>query len=66
MNLELIEKLTSKPELYERGSSVMWTDPHISKKFIDNVLPDMNDNWNGDDVTFCVSRKEQELTPHNT
>lgn len=35
MNFELIRKLSEKPKLYERGSSVMWTDPHISKQLLE-------------------------------
>jgi SAM-dependent methyltransferase len=41
MNIELIKKLSSKPGLYEKGSSVMWTDPHISKKLLElHINPD--------------------------
>ena len=34
MNIELIKKLSKKPQLYEKGSSVMWTDPYISKQLL--------------------------------
>jgi len=41
MNIERIKKLSSKPKLYEKGSSVMWTDPHISKKLLElHLNPD--------------------------
>lgn len=41
MNIELIKKLSDKPQLYEKGSSVMWTDPYISKQLLDlHVNPD--------------------------
>ncbi len=41
MNIELIKKLSSKPKLYEKGSSVMWTDPYISKKLLElHINPD--------------------------
>lgn len=35
MNIELLKKLSGKPQLYENGSSVMWTDPHISKQLLE-------------------------------
>lgn len=41
MNIERIKKLSSKPKLYEKGTSVMWTDPHISKKLLElHINPD--------------------------
>lgn len=35
MNFELMRKLSEKPKLYERGSAVMWTDPHIAKQLLE-------------------------------
>jgi len=35
VNFQLIYKLADKPQLYEKGTSVMWTDPHISKQLLD-------------------------------
>jgi len=35
MNIELIKKYSNKPQLYEKGSSVMWTDQHISKQLLE-------------------------------
>lgn len=41
MNFELIKKLADRPQLYEKGSSVMWTDPHISKQLLElHINPD--------------------------
>lgn len=41
MNIELIKKLSGKPQLYEKGSSVMWTDPYISKQLLElHINPD--------------------------
>jgi 2-polyprenyl-3-methyl-5-hydroxy-6-metoxy-1,4-benzoquinol methylase len=41
MNIELIKRLTNKPKLYEKGSSIMWTDPYISKQLLElHVTPD--------------------------
>jgi len=41
MNIELIRKLSDKPQLYEKGSSVMWTDPYISKQLLElHINPD--------------------------
>lgn len=41
MNIELIKKLSNKPQLYEKGSSVMWTDPYISKQLLElHINPD--------------------------
>jgi hypothetical protein len=54
MNIELIHKLTHKPRLYEKGNSVMWTDPYISKQLLE-LLPD-SDCWNGENVTFYLSK----------
>lgn len=34
MNIEQIIKLGAKPGLYEQGTSVMWTDPHISQQLL--------------------------------
>jgi ubiquinone/menaquinone biosynthesis C-methylase UbiE len=35
MNIELISNLVTKPKLYEKGTSIMWTDPHISKELLE-------------------------------
>jgi len=43
MNIELIKKLSNKPQLYEKGSSVMWTDPYISKQLLELHLNPEND-----------------------
>ena len=43
MNFNLIEKLSKKPQLYERDSSVMWTYPYISKQ-----LPELHLNPESD------------------
>mgnify|MGYP000990092717 CR=1 FL=1 len=43
MNIELIEKLSKKPQLYEKGSSVMWTDPYISKQLLELHINPEND-----------------------
>jgi SAM-dependent methyltransferase len=43
MNIELIKKLSTKPQLYEKGSSVMWTDPHISKQLLELHINPEND-----------------------
>jgi SAM-dependent methyltransferase len=41
MNLKLIKTLSGKPGLYEKGSSIMWTDPHISKQLLEmHINPD--------------------------
>jgi 2-polyprenyl-3-methyl-5-hydroxy-6-metoxy-1,4-benzoquinol methylase len=43
MNIELIKKLSNKPQLYEKGSSVMWTDPYISKQLLELHINPEND-----------------------
>jgi SAM-dependent methyltransferase len=43
MNFELIKKLANKPNLYDKGISVMWTDPYISKQLLDLHLSPDND-----------------------
>lgn len=43
MNIEVIQKLANKPELYEKGSSIMWTDPYISKQLLELHINPAND-----------------------
>lgn len=43
MNFELIKSLASKPKLYAKASSVMWTDPYISKQLLELHLNPDND-----------------------
>ena len=43
MNIELIKKLVKAPQLFEKGSSVMWTDPHIAKQLLKLHLNHEND-----------------------
>ena len=43
MNIERIKKLSNKPQLYEKGSSVMWTDPYISKQLLELHINPEND-----------------------
>lgn len=41
MQLELIQKHTNKPRLYEKGTSVMWTDPYIARQLLElHINPD--------------------------
>jgi len=41
MNIELIKKLSNKPQLYEKGTTVMWTDPYISQQLLElHLNPD--------------------------
>src|SRR5574344_426574 len=41
MDFSRILRLSKKPEPYESGTSVMWTDPYISKKLLDlHINPD--------------------------
>jgi len=35
MNIHHFQQLTAKPELYQKGSSAMWTDSHISKQLLE-------------------------------
>ena len=43
MNIELIKKLSDKPRLYEKGTSVMWTDPYISTQLLNLHINPEND-----------------------
>lgn len=43
MKIERIIKLSKKPQLYEQGTSVMWTDPHISKQLLELHINPEND-----------------------
>jgi ubiquinone/menaquinone biosynthesis C-methylase UbiE len=41
MNIDLIKKLSNKPQLHEKGSSIIWTDPYISKQLLElHLNPD--------------------------
>ena len=43
MNIQEIIKQTQKPALYEKGSAVMWTDPHISEQLLQiHLHPDLD------------------------
>lgn len=35
MDLDKLQQAAQRPELYEPGDSVMWTDPHVSKKLLE-------------------------------
>jgi len=35
MNIEKLNIATQKPQIYEKGNSVMWTDKHISEKLLE-------------------------------
>jgi len=43
MNIKLVDKLAGKPQLYEKGTSVMWTDPYISERLLELHLNPNND-----------------------
>lgn len=43
MNIKLLKKLAEKPKLYEKGTAVMWTDPHISKQLLKMHIDPDND-----------------------
>ena len=43
MNFSLIKELTDRPKLYDKGTSVMWTDPYISKQLLELHLNPEND-----------------------
>jgi ubiquinone/menaquinone biosynthesis C-methylase UbiE len=41
MNIEKLKYLSGKPELYEKGTSIMWIDSHISKQLLElHINPD--------------------------
>ncbi|KAA3624003.1 MAG: class I SAM-dependent methyltransferase [Bacteroidetes bacterium] len=43
MKITEIVSLTEKPNLYEKGTSFMWTDPHISKQLLQvHLNPDID------------------------
>jgi len=43
MDIKEIIKQTQKPALYEKGSAVMWTDPHISEQLLQiHLHPDLD------------------------
>lgn len=43
MNIELVKKFSSKPRLYDKGISIMWTDPYISKQLLELHINPNND-----------------------
>lgn len=44
MNIKQIKRQSDKPRLYEKGSSVMWTDPYISKQLLELHINPENDS----------------------
>ncbi|MGD2034506.1 MAG: hypothetical protein PVF73_05580 [Bacteroidales bacterium] len=41
MNIESLKEITKKPQLYQKGNSFMWTDPHISRQLLElHINPD--------------------------
>ena len=43
MKISEIISQSEKPELYEKGTSFMWTDEHISKQLLNiHINPDVN------------------------
>lgn len=43
MKIKELLKQSEKPELYEKGTAVMWTDPHISKQLLEiHLHPDID------------------------
>lgn len=43
MNIKRLNKLAEKPALYAKGTSVMWTDPHISQQLLKlHLNPDLD------------------------
>jgi SAM-dependent methyltransferase len=43
MKIDRIKILSKKPQLYKQGTSVMWTDPHISKQLLELHINPEND-----------------------
>ena len=43
MNIEKLLKYINKPSLYESGTSVMWTDPHISRQLLKHHIDKSSD-----------------------
>lgn len=43
MNFKLIKKLSAKPELYQKGTASMWTDPYISQQLLAMHINPEND-----------------------
>ena len=43
MDIHSLKKIASIPKLYQKGTSVMWKDPHISKQLLDlHINPDID------------------------
>lgn len=43
MNIKKLNTLVKKPELYEKGNSIMWTDPYISRQLLEfHINPDID------------------------
>ncbi len=55
INLKLINKLTNKPKIFEKGSDSLWDDPYVSKQMLDIHL---NEEYKSASKPFDVIKKE--------
>lgn len=43
MDIHSLKNIANKPQLFQKGTSVMWTDPHISKQLLElHINPDID------------------------
>jgi len=59
MDIENLLQYAKKPALFESGTSIMWTDPHISKQLLDLHINPENDMASRSDekITFYIAEK---------
>ena len=57
MNMTQMLKMISETKLYDKGSKIMWTDEHISKKLLEMHINEEHDfaSRNGDKIDKIVS-----------
>lgn len=57
MNMTQMVKMISETKLYDKGSKIMWTDEHISKKLLEMHINEDNDfaSRNGEKIDKIVS-----------
>ncbi len=58
INLNLIQKLTSKPKIFVKGSDNLWDDPYVSKQMLEVHL---NEEYKSASKPFKTIRMESEF-----
>lgn len=67
MKIEKLTSLTKKPPLYEVGTAIMWTDPHISKELLKAHLDPNHDaaSRNPKSIQQIISWMKNQINPNS-